>query len=102
MQPHVHVHFLQDSEGVLHQSEIKALLERINEEDISKLERALELNAGTINASEEKSLPICRWSRKMRHLARSHLVYHLRRMGLSGLADRCVSMWCIHIVATAS
>ena len=84
--------FFQDREGVLYQSEIKALLERISEEDISKLERALELKAGTINGSEEKSLPICRWSRKMGHLARPHLVYHLGRIGLSGLADRCVSM----------
>ena len=102
MQSHVHVHFLQDREGVLYQSEIKALLERINEEDISKLERALELKTGTINASEEKSLPICQWSCKMGHLARSHLVYHLKRIGLSELANRCVYIWCMHILAIAS
>ena len=87
------MHFLQDRDGVLYQSEIKALLERISGEDVSRLERALELKAGIINASEEKSLPICQWSCKMGHLARSHLVYHLERIGLSVLANRCVSMW---------
>ena len=82
--------FLQDKEGVLYKSEIKALLERISEENLSKLETALELKAGIINASEEKALPICQWSCKMGHLARSHLVYHLERIGLSGLAKRYV------------
>ena len=95
------MHFLQDGEGVLYQSEIKALLESISGEDISRLERALELKGGTINASKEKSLPICQWSCKMGHLARSHLVYHLERIGLSGLAKRCVPMLCMHIVAIA-
>ena len=82
------VFFHQDREGVLYKSEINALLGEINDEDLSKLERALELEAGIINASKNKSLPICQWSCQMGQLARSHLVYHLERIGLSGLAVR--------------
>ena len=75
-------------EGVLYENEIKALLQEINDEDFIKLSKALEMEQSGIESPEDKLLDVCQWSRKMGNQARSHLIYHLRRIGLRNQAQR--------------
>lgn len=75
-------------EGVLYEDEIKALLQEINEEDFVKLSKALEMKPSASKCFDDKFLNVCEWSCKMGNLARSHLTYHLRRIGLHSQAQR--------------
>lgn len=79
---------IQDKEGVLYESEILGLLTEVNEQDFTQLSKALEMEKSSTNDSEDKMLNLCIWSRIMGDLARSHLVYHLNRIGLSKCAKR--------------
>ena len=78
-------HYLQDKEGVLYQTEIEQLLKDLNGEAFLQLSKALEMNPETIS---DNIVSLCQWSCTMGSLARSYLVYHLRRIGRFELAQR--------------
>ena len=75
-------------EGVLYENEVKALLQEINDEDSLKLSIALEMEQSIIKSLDDRFLNVCQWSREMGSQARSHLTYHLRRIGLHSQAQR--------------
>ena len=80
-------HYLQDKEGVLYQTEIEQLLKDLNGEAFLQLSKALEMNPES-TCITDNIVSLCQWSCKMGSLARSHLVYHLKRIGRFELAQR--------------
>ncbi|KAL5491785.1 hypothetical protein EMCRGX_G017144 [Ephydatia muelleri] len=74
-----------DKEGVLYQSEINELLKDLSVEAFVQLSTTLEMDPETIR---DKLVALCQWSCKMGSQARSHLVYHLGRIGQHDLARR--------------
>ena len=78
-------YYIQDKEGVLYQSEIMELLKDFSVEAFVQLSKTLEMNPETIC---DKFVALCQWSCKMGSQARSHLAYHLGRIGQHDLAQR--------------
>lgn len=78
--------YLQDKEGFgfLSKTEIKTVV-MMKDEEFIQLSMALEMKKGAI---ENKFLALDGWSCRMGNQARSHLEFHLHRIGLSELAER--------------